>query len=358
MLKSIAVFFCILIFGILSVIILGSIAPQEATNQFVLASLGMGAFLVASQIPRQIWPLAVPPLYLLIILLLGITLWRGHLAKGAVRWLPIGPVRVQVSEPAKPLLALTLALYCKSSIKSQKRLLGALVLIAIPFFSVFLQPDLGSALVLGAVGGGALLASISNKKLLLPWIVLAIISILISWQFFLYPYQKNRVLSFIGQGSLADSYNAKQALIAVGSGKLFGRGIGHGVQSNLRFLPEFHTDFFFASYAEEVGFVGVILLLLLYAFFLFLLLHGIDDLEPVSKIYRYAYASGVLFQLSVHIAMNIGLSPVTGIPLPFLSSGGSSFVSLAFGAGLALALSTKKVVIKQQRVKSIWVANY
>lgn len=333
----------LLIFGVLSTIVLGSVFPREAIGQALFVALGLGTYIVAQFLPRSFWNGIAIPLYVIVILLLTATLLHGRVTKGAVRWIPIGPIHVQVSELAKPALILLMAvIVSKIGLTSQKGIVIAMGLLALPLLLILLQPDLGSGLVLLASAGGILLTYTRRLSLLLPWILGGVIVSVLAWQFFLYPYQKARILSFVSTSENQESsYNAQQALIAAGSGKVMGRGLGKGVQSNLKYLPEFHTDFFFASYAEELGFIGVGILILLYVSLFFLLSLHATDLAPMDGMYRVGLLYALLFQTVVHIGMNIGLSPVTGIPLPFLSSGGSSFLSMALAVGIAVSLSRK-----------------
>ncbi len=334
----------IFILGVISTIVLASVAPNEAIGQGGFVGLGLLAFVIASFFPRHFWKRSSYLLYAIVTILLITTLVRGQITKGATRWLPIGSFRLQVSEVAKPALALTLAAYVSSKgLDTQKKLFFFFAIAAIPITLVFVQPDLGSALVLSAITGGILISHIQKPKLLLPWVILGILGAGILWQFVLYPYQKARIFSFIAPASdEASSYNARQALIAAGSGKVLGRGLGRGVQSNLKFLPEFHTDFFFASFAEELGFVGCVVLFVLFAILFWLLFLHAGQLDPFDGAYRIGILYGLALQSVVHVGMNIGVLPVTGIPLPFLSSGGSSFVSLSLAVGIAMALRQKE----------------
>ncbi len=345
----------LLIFGVLSTIVLGSVFPKEAIGQALFVILGLLTYTIAQFLPRSFWKEIAIPLYVVVSILLIATLLHGRVTKGAVRWIPIGPVHVQVSELAKPALILVIAaVVSKVELRSQKGVIVVIGLLVIPLLLILLQPDLGSGLVLLASVGGILLTYTRKLSLLIPWILGGVIVSLLAWQFFLYPYQKARILSFVSSSENQDSsYNAQQALIAAGSGKLLGRGLGKGVQSNLKYLPEFHTDFFFASFAEELGYVGVGVLILLYCALFYLLSVHAKELTLLDGIYRAGLLYALLFQTVVHIGMNIGLSPVTGIPLPFLSSGGSSFISMALAVGIAVSLSRKgqdkKIVILGRR---------
>lgn len=335
--RSVIIGFLLAIFGGVSALMLYSISTHEAVGQLMFAGIGLCTYIGIQMVPRRLLKISAPALYLLTVLLLFLTLFLGHSAKGAQRWFSLGPVRIQVSELAKPLFALALTSFVlRFPLNTQRRILAYMVLSLPVVLSVLLQPDLGSSLVLSVIAGSIALFSVRRMSMLIPWVFLAVVGVIFAWQFVLYPYQKDRIFSFLGRSDSAASYNAKQAIITVGSGKLWGRGIGHGVQTNLRFLPEHHTDFFFASFAEETGLVGVMTLIFLYGLLFFFLINQILFLEPFDRIFRFALFSGLLFQMGVHLAMNIGLSPVTGIPLPFLSSGGSSFVSLALFLGMGM----------------------
>lgn len=330
--------FLLALLGGISSLMLWSVSPKEANGQLLFAAMGLIAYVAIQYVPRRLFRLSVIPMYLVVAIMLLFTLVIGYTAKGASRWFSIGPVRIQVSEIAKPVLALTLCTYVtRYGLKSHRQLLGYFALAGLYTGMVLLQPDLGSCLVLAAIAAGVCLYSISKITLLIPWVVLGVLLSVVAWNFVLYPYQKQRLFSFVGTSDQQGSgYNADQAIITVGSGKFWGRGIGHGVQTNLRFLPEHHTDFFFASYAEETGFVGVLLLLAIYATLFSVLLWNIQLLGAFDQVLRFSLISALAFQTFVHVFMNIGLAPVTGIPLPFLSSGGSSFVSLAIFLAMAI----------------------
>jgi rod shape determining protein RodA len=223
-----------------------------------------------------------------------------------------------------------------------RRLLKLIFLFFVPFILILIQPSLGVA-VLTSVGFlGVLLASSIEKKYFLVGILVFLLTVPGLW-FILQPYQKTRIVTFLNpendpQGA---GYNSIQSMISVGSGKLFGRGLGEGVQTQLEFLPEKHTDFIFAAISEELGFMGSSLVLLgLFAVFL-VLIHIIGHaVDPVAR----AYVSGVFLvlfaQTIVHVGMNMGLFPITGIPLPFVSAGGSALLGTTIA--IAIVMKAKK----------------
>lgn len=343
MLRFVSILSLLVLFGTISIVTLGSVSPQDAVDQTVFVAVGIVVFLLLQLIPATtIRQLAVGA-YVVCIVLLILTLLIGDTSKGAKRWILLGPVSMQTSEIAKPLVALAAAAFLrKKALATHKDIIGC-ILFCIPLFvPIFLQPDLGSVLSLAASVTLMFCARLTHWKILLPWGIVAIFALVMSWNFLLYDYQKDRILSFVGRGDSQTNYNATQAIITLGSGKLSGRGLGHGVQSNLQFLPEHHTDFFFSSYAEEFGFIGVAMLLLLFTALLLLLIADLTELEDFDYIVRLGFLGSIVFQLIVHMGMNTGMLPVTGIPLPFLSSGGSSFVSMSIFLSLTLLLSSRR----------------
>ncbi len=261
----------------------------------------------------------------------------GHTANGAKSWFSLGGFSVQPSDFVKLVLILILAKYFSRrhvAIGQVKHLLVSGAYAAIPFFLVFLQPDFGTAMIIGCIWlGMALVAGIQKRHLALL-LGVGIVAFIVLWSFVFAPYQKARITSFLHP--LTDihgaGYNARQAVIAVGSGGLFGKGVGYGTQSRLRYLPEYQTDFIFAAFAEEWGFVGAMLLLLMFglllARILTVALHGESNFEAL-------FAAGVMIlfisQILINMGMNMGILPVTGITLPFMSYGGSHLL-MEYGA--------------------------
>ncbi len=261
----------------------------------------------------------------------------GHTANGAKSWFSLGGFSVQPSDFVKIVLILLLAKYFSRrhvAIGQVKHLIISGVYALIPFFLVFLEPDFGTAMIIGLIWlGMALVAGIRKTHLFLLFGI-GIIAFLVLWSFVFVPYQKARITNFLHP--LTDihgtGYNAHQAVIAVGSGGVFGKGVGYGTQSRLRFLPEYQTDFIFAAFAEEWGFVGAMILLLLFglllARILTVALHGESNFEML-------FAAGVMIlfisQILINMGMNMGILPVTGITLPLISYGGSHLI-MEYGA--------------------------
>ncbi len=271
--------------------------------------------------------------YVICLSLIGFTFVGGHVANGARSWISLGAFSLQPSDFIKITLILILAKYFSRrhiAIGQTKHLLISGAYALIPFTFIFLEPALGTAMIIGAIWlGMALVAGIRKRHLAMLFGAGAIIFTIL-WMFVLRPYQKARIETFINP--FADihgsGYNVRQAVIAVGSGELFGKGVGYGTQSRLRFLPEYQTDFIFAAFAEEWGFVGTLILLILYGLLLariiYIGLHGASNFEML-------FSGGVLIlflsHIIVNVGMNMGLLPVTGITLPFMSYGGSHLLT-------------------------------
>ncbi|MDP3934743.1 MAG: rod shape-determining protein RodA [Candidatus Giovannonibacteria bacterium] len=287
-------------------------------------------------------------LYLVLVLTLFFLILTGHTVKGASSWLKIGGLTIEPVELLKPVLVLLLAKYFSKrhvEIARFVHLFISFVYIAIPMALVMLQPDLGSAVVLGAIWlGMALVGGIKLRHLVFLFFTGLLIAA-VAWSFFLLPYQKTRITAFINpQGDIRGAgYHAQQSVIAIGSGKIFGKGIGFGTQSRLEFLPEHETDFIFAAFAEEWGFVGVLFLLLFFGVIIWRILRaGIYGESNFEKLYAAGLAILLLFQSAIHIGMNAGVLPITGLGMPFLSYGGSSLVSLFWALGILESFSLRK----------------
>ncbi len=278
--------------------------------------------------------------YVVLILALIFLLIFGDPIRGSARWIDFGFFQLQPAELAKIIVGIGLArwLYInRGQINSWKNFLIMLGYAAVPAGLIFLEPDLGSATIVMGVWFGIMLISPLKKSYIALFLVFMVIVGALGWQFAARDYQKQRVEVFINpdKDPKGKGYNVRQAIIAVGSGEVLGRGLGRGLQSQLKFLPERQTDFIFASSAEEIGFVGSLALLFLY-YLLF---------RRLIKIMKYArddlalyITGGILFlflaQVIINIGMNIGLLPVTGIPLPFLTYGGSSLLVTSIALGI------------------------
>ena len=331
-----------LLFGILflvafSVVVLRSIAPFLFPLYFVYITIGFVVFILFASIEFDVLSLFSTHFYVISIFLLLLNLVIGQVTRGAVRWIPLGPISIQPAEIVRPFLILFFANYLTKEALNLKRLLTSLILLILPVILVVIQPSLGVAILTLVSFFGVLLSSGLNKKYILAGIGIIIVALPIIWKV-LAPYQQQRVESFIDPTSdpLGAGYNSIQSMISVGSGKLLGKGLGKGAQTQLAFLPEKHTDFIFASISEELGFVGAGLLILGVFFILWRLTTFMKN--PVGPAGR-AYLAGVFLvlfiQTIVNIGMNLGLLPITGLPLPLVSAGGSSLIATMIMLGIA-----------------------
>lgn len=336
--------FSILFSLLLSIITLTSIASNLFPGYFIFLVIGILLFWFFSKIGYEVVSVFSTHIYIISILLLLTTLIIGQVTRGTVRWIPIGSFSFQPTEFVRPFLLIFFAEYLtrKGELKL-KRLLTALLFLLIPVILILVQPSLGVS-VLTVVGFlGVLLASDFNKKYILIGIGVIIALIPLFWMI-MQPYQKARITTFLNPQNdpLGSGYNSIQSTISVGSGKLFGKGLGKGVQTQLSFLPEKQTDFIFASISEELGFVGSGLLLI--ATFL-ILLSLVKLMEHSVTIGARAFLSGLflmyLVQVFIHIGMNLGIMPITGLPYPLVSAGGSSLIATLVGLGIASG-STKR----------------
>lgn len=282
-------------------------------------------------------------LYVLILVMLGVTFVIGQVSGGAQRWLGAGAV--QPSELSKIVIIVVLAKFLadrEERLSHPVTILTSLGVVALPMLLIYLQPDLGTALSLGAIWlvmiwiGGLkfrfllLLAAGGLAALPLLWLNME-------------EYMRERLMLFVSPGSNPDSYfNVHQALVSIGSGGWTGKGLTHGTQSQLHFLRVRHTDFIFAVTAEELGFVGAVAMIGLLFFVLWRMLHVAErSRDTFGRLIAGGVAGLIFFQTMINIGMNLGVMPVTGIPLPFVSYGGSSFLTLMVGVGLVESVAMR-----------------
>ncbi|HXU85083.1 MAG TPA: rod shape-determining protein RodA [Verrucomicrobiae bacterium] len=288
------------------------------------------------------------PIYLLQIGLLIGTLAVGHGVGGASRWISFGPFDFQFSELAKILMIVVLANYLgarQGRLGSLSSILGACVLVGPPFILVMLQPDLGTSLVLLAILAGMLFMSGASLLWLfaIPATILPVLPLI--WTYVLRDYQKQRITAFLNPATDTQGagYQLNQSVIAVGSGGPFGKGLTNGSQNQASLLPVQESDFVAAIYLEELGFIGAMVLLILFGALLWrLLVSGWRSKDPFGMMFASGLASMILFQLVVNLGMVIGIMPITGIPLPFISHGGASLISLAVGLGIVQSINIRQ----------------
>ena len=288
------------------------------------------------------------PLYGIQLGLLVTTLAIGHGVGGTSRWISIGPFDFQFSELAKILMIVVLANYLgarQGRLRSLPSILGACILVGPPWVLVMLQPDLGTSLVLLAILAGMLFMSGASLRWLGSMVALVLASLPIVWTYVLRDYQKQRLIAFLDPSTNVQGagYQLYQSQIAVGSGGWTGTGLTNGTQNQLEFLPVQESDFVAAIYLEELGFIGALILLTLFGALLWrLMVAAWRSKDPFGMMFASGVASMILFQLVVNLGMVIGLMPITGIPLPFISHGGASLISLAVGLGIVQSINIRQ----------------
>ncbi len=297
-------------------------------------------------------------LYFLVIGLLALLFLVGSVFKGARGWFNLGFLAFQPADVMKLVLILILAKYFSRrhvEIAHFKHVVISGIYTLVPFVLVLVQPDFGSAIILFMIWFGMTIVSGISKKHLFLVLAGATLSFALLWLFVLHPYQKERIKTFLHP--LTDirgaGYNAYQSTIAVGSGELLGKGIGYGTQSRLKFLPEYQTDFIFASFAEEWGFFGILLLLICFGIVIGrIFLDAFRGATNFETLYALGLAIFLMTQFTVHIGMNMGLLPVTGQTLPFMSYGGSHLMTEFVGIGILMGMRKYRRVSHRERMKN------
>jgi rod shape determining protein RodA len=278
-------------------------------------------------------------------LLLILLFVAGHTTNGARSWFSLGGFSFQPSDMMKLVVILMLAKYFSRrhvEINNFKHIFISALYAFIPFMLVFLQPDFGSAVIIFCIWFGMTLVSGISKRHLLLVATCGLVVFGLLWGFVFKPYQKARIINFVQPLSNVhgSGYNVYQSTIAVGSGKLLGKGVGFGTQSRLKFLPEYQTDFIFAAFAEEWGFVGVLFLFTLLGLIIWRILHiALLGSTNFEILYGIGLAIYFMTHFIINIGMNIGIMPVTGITLPFISYGGSHLLTEFIGLGILMGMN-------------------
>lgn len=314
----------------ISLATLFSINKSYFFSQLLYTSISIVAFFLFSHAQHKVLQLYAIPIYIMSILILLVVLFIGFESRGAVRWIDFFGFRIQFSEILKPFLLISFSWLLSYDNASSFRLFLKVLILLFPIaLLIFFQPDLGSALIYTSVVVATLFIFGFPKRWFLGGIFMLSFILPALWPF-LHDYQKQRVITFFRPevDPLGTSYNVIQSLIAVGSGSLLGKGFGQGTQSVLQFLPERHTDFIFATLVESFGLVGGVCVILCFTFLLYriiVLYYEVDDV--FQKIYCVSAFFLFLIQFFVNVGMNIGLVPIVGVTLPFVSFGGSSLLS-------------------------------
>lgn len=285
------------------------------------------------------------------LLMLVLVLIIGQVGNGSQRWLGFGWFRVQPSEFAKIAIVFTFARFFSDDKReppySLKRLVVPGLLVAPLFLLILLQPDLGTAGILFLVAASVILFLGLEVRSALLVLVIALVTVPLTYQFALKDYQRKRIVNFVDPGSdpRGSGYNAIQSKIAVGSGKLFGKGYLKGTQSQLNFLPEQHTDFIFPVLAEERGFVGGAILVTLYFLYCMFALRTVSRArDKFEMLLSFGLASILFWHVFINLGMISGILPIVGVTLPFLSYGGSSLLTFMMATGLILNISRKRYI--------------
>jgi rod shape determining protein RodA len=288
------------------------------------------------------------PIYGFQLALLVVTLAIGSGVGGSARWVTVGPLTFQFSEIAKVLMIVVLAAYLttrQNHLDSLASIVGACLLVGPPLVLVMLQPDLGTSMVFGAILAGMLWMSGASLRWLAAVVAVGVAMVPVAWTYLLRDYQKERLTSFLDatpdiQGA---GYQLYQAQIAVGSGGFVGKGLTNGTQTQGDLLPVQATDFVFATLAEELGFIGGVLLFVLFILLLWrVLVAGWRSRDAFGTLFAAGVASMIVFQLVVNVGMVLGVMPITGIPLPFVTHGGASLVSMAAALGILQSINLRQ----------------
>jgi rod shape determining protein RodA len=284
--------------------------------------------------------------------LLVFVMFFGRVIAGSKRWLVLGPVSLQPSEMAKLAVTIMLARYYAKVITTNglgiRELWPPVVLTAIPFVLIVRQPDLGTAMMVALIAGSITVFTKIEKRTFICLSTGGILAVPLVW-FFLKSYQKQRILTFLNpdRDPLGAGYHIIQSKIAIGSGMLAGRGFLKGTQNALSFLPEQHTDFIFSVLAEEWGFLGSAIVVM---FFLFIIVWGLNIAyrcrDPFGTILSVGITAMIAWQVFINIGMVMGILPVVGVTLPFLSYGGSSVITLMIGIGILLNISMRRFLFE------------
>lgn len=330
---------------VISLVTLLSISPVYFKSQLIFLVVSLIAFGFVSQVHWRILHHYMVPFYIFSIFSLLLIFVIGIQSHGAVRWVDILGFRIQFSEILKPFLAISLASFLtKNNIHSFSTFVKVGIFLLPIVFLIFIQPDLGNALIyIAVVILSLLLVGLPLKYFLISLLPIAVVSPLALK--ILHGYQRERLMTFLHPGSdpLGTSYNAIQSIIAVGSGAVGGKGLGQGSQAVLKFLPEHQTDFIFATLSEGLGFVGSIIVILAFGFLLYKIFTiFVGSSDTFYKNFCAVAFSLILVQFFINIGMNIGILPIVGVTLPFVSAGGSSLLANFILLGFLCAITRSK----------------
>jgi rod shape determining protein RodA len=332
----------------------GHIRPW-ALSQGIRFFILLGGAMALSRVRESTWSSISLPVYgVIILMLVGVEI-LGKVAGGGQRWLELGIIRLQPSELMKPFIVLACARFYEMLPPSEIRKFGAiwppLVLIGLPAGLVMLQPDLGTALMITAGGITVMFLAGTPLRLFIGGGLAAAIAAPIAFNFVLHDYQRNRILIFMDPESdpLGTGYHISQSKIAIGSGGIFGKGFLNGTQSHLDYLPEGHTDFALATMMEEWGLVGGVLLVVAWFTIIWWAVNvALRAQGRFARLTAAGLATTLFFYVSINMAMVMGMAPVVGVPLPLISFGGSSQLTVLLCIGILMSLD------RQNRQQTRW----
>jgi len=318
-------------------------------HQTIILIIGLIVMCICAKISPAHYQVLAPWLFGIFVLMLLIVLGIGAISKGAQRWLSLGLFRFQPAEIMKLLLPMVLAWYLKDKVlpPNGRTLLISVLIIVIPAVLVAKQPDLGTAIMIAASGIAILLFAGITLRLFLGSIVFISISLPLVWHF-LHDYQKARILTFLNpeRDPLGSGYHIIQSKIAIGSGGVFGKGWLEGTQAHLQFLPEHTTDFIFSVFGEELGFLGCVFLFSIFAYIIGRCLYLSSQAQDTfSRLLLAGLSFIFFFSFIINVGMVEGILPVVGLPLPLISYGGSSIITLLAGFGIMMSLKTNQKLL-------------
>jgi rod shape determining protein RodA len=321
-------------------------------KQLIWYCIGLPVMIVSFLVNYRLLDRWANVIYSVCIVLLVCVLLFGRYVGGAKRWLMLGPISFQPSEMVKIAVIIVLAQYYSKQASTSgftlRELIKPLILTLIPFALIVKQPDLGTAMLIVLIAGAMTLFVKIERRSLIFIVVSCIVTVPLVW-FLLKGYQKERILTFLNpdRDPLGAGYHIIQSKIAIGSGMVSGKGFLKGTQNALSFLPEHHTDFIFSVLAEEWGFAGSMVLLFLFLMFIVWGLNvAYQCRDPFGTNLSLGITAMIFWQVSINIAMTMGLMPVVGVPLPFVSYGGSSVITTMICTGILLNVSMRRFMVE------------
>jgi rod shape determining protein RodA len=324
--------------------------PVRFNSQVMNIGVGLLAMWLAAQVPPQTLMRLALPLFMIGLVLLILVAWHGEVVNGARRWLHVGVTRIQPSEVMKIAMPMMLAWFFhrnEEGVRLREFAVGAVILI-VPTWLIARQPDLGTALLVAAAGFYVIFLAGLSCKVLVSFAVAGTASLPFVWSM-MHDYQRKRLLTLLdpSQDPLGAGYHTIQSTIAVGSGGPFGKGWLNGTQTHLEFIPERHTDFIFAVFSEEFGLIGNLILVALY---IALITRGMVIASNAPTFFSRLLAGALVLVLFTYAFVNMGMVsgilPVVGVPLPFISYGGTALVTLFIGVGILMSISKHRQLVQ------------